>query len=127
MRQEARKLLEKAERALHAAETLLREGDSEFAAGRIYYAMLHAAQAVLREKGFHYRKHAAVHAAFGEHFAKTAELDPKYHRWLLDACDERLRGDYDVDAAFGPEAMARRMEQAREFLQVVRRYLERDP
>jgi len=123
MREESQKLLEKAERALHAAETLLREGDSEFAAGRVYYAMLHAAQAILREKGLQYRKHAAVHAAFGEHFAKTGELDPKYHRWLLDACDERLRGDYDVDAAFTAEAIGRRIEQAREFLQVARRYL----
>lgn len=43
MKEEARKLLEKGKRAAHAAETLLREGDYEFAAGRAYYAMLHAA------------------------------------------------------------------------------------
>ena len=49
MKEEARKLLEKGRRALHAGETLLREGDYEFAAGRAYYAMLHAAQALLRE------------------------------------------------------------------------------
>lgn len=41
MREETRKLLEKAERALRAAEVLVRAGDAEFAAGRAYYAMLH--------------------------------------------------------------------------------------
>jgi len=60
--------------------TLFDAGDLEFAAGRAYYAMFHVAQALLREKGFHYRKHAGVHAAYGEHFAKTGVLDRKYHR-----------------------------------------------
>lgn len=124
MRDEARKLLEKAERALRATETLLRAGDHEFAAGRAYYAMLHAAQALLREHDLRYRKHAGVHGAFGEHFAKTDRLDPKYHRWLLDAFDDRLRGDYDIDLSFDREAVVKRIEQAREFLAVAREYLE---
>lgn len=124
MREEAQKLLAKAERALHAAETLLCEGDYEFATGRAYYAMLHAAQALLRAHDFRYRKHAGVHAAFGEHFAKTGQIDPKYHRWLLDAFDDRLRGDYDVDASFDRKSVNKRIEQAREFLAAAKACLE---
>jgi len=122
--EEARKLLEKARRALRAAESLRKDGHDEFAAGRAYYAMLHAAQALLRAKNLQYRKHAGVHAAFGEHFAKPGVLDPKYHRWLLDAFDERLRGDYDIDVFFEPGSVARRIEQAREFLEAAERLLE---
>lgn len=77
MKEEVRKFLEKANRTLQAAETLLRAGDCESAAGRCYYAMLHAAQAVLRDRDLRYRKHSGVHAAYGEHFAKTELLDPK--------------------------------------------------
>lgn len=55
MTEEARKPLEKAERALNAAKTQLRAGDAEFAAGRSYYAMFHAAQALLRQEGLRYR------------------------------------------------------------------------
>lgn len=124
MKEEARRLLEKGERSLRAAETLIKAGDAEFAAGRAYYAMLHAAQALLREKGLQYRKHSGVHAAFGEHFAKTGVLDAKYHRWLLDAFDERLRGDYDFQSDFDLEAVSLWVEQAKEFLSVVRTYLE---
>jgi len=123
MREEARKFLDKADRALHAAETLLRDGDYEFAAGRAYYAMLHAAQALLREDDLRYRKHAGVHAAFGEHYAKTGRIEAKYHRWLLDAFDDRLRADYDIDVSFERPAAVRRIEQAREFLAAVRDYL----
>lgn len=119
MKEEARKFLDKASRTLQAAELLLREGDAESAAGRCYYAMLHAAQALLRERDLRYRKHSAVHSAFGEHFAKPAHLDPKFHRWLLDAFDERLRGDYDIDISFDIAAVRKRIEQAREFIQVV--------
>jgi len=51
-------------------------------------------------------------------------LDPKYHRWLLDAFGERLRGNYDLDLSFDAESVARRLEQVREFLEAARRLLE---
>ena len=92
MREESLRLLEKAERAIHAAEILLQAGDAKFAAGRAYYGMLHTAQALLREKDLRYKKHSGVHAAFGEHFAKTNILDPKFHRWLLAACNQSNPG-----------------------------------
>lgn len=124
MKEEACQLLEKGERALRAAEILLQAGDPEFAAGRAYYAMLHAAQARLRQQDLQYHRHTGVHSAFGQHYAKTGVLDPKYHRWLLDAFDERIRGDYGVQATFEVECVAAWVEQAREFLREARRFLE---
>lgn len=126
MKEEARRFLEKANRTLQAEETLLQAGDAESAAGRCYYAMLHAAQALLRNRHLRYRKHTTVHAAYGEHFAKSGALDPKYHRWLLDAFDERLRGDYDIDVSFDREWVGKRIHQAREFIAAARTYLERE-
>lgn len=123
MKEETRKFLEKAQRALRAAEALMRDGDAEFAVGRAYYAMLHAAQALLREKDLRYRKHAGVHAAFGEHCVKNGMMDAKYHRWLLDAFDDRLRGDYDFEGTFDSESVSSRLEQARLFLHEARRLL----
>lgn len=127
MKEETTKLLEKAQRALRAAEILLKAGDPEFAAGRTYYSMLYAAQALLREKDLQYRKHTGVHSAFGEHFLQKGLLDKKYHRWLLDAFDERLRGDYDCNASFSEQEVSVWIEKARDFLQVTRKYLEDNP
>ena len=76
MTTEADRHIEKGERALRAAETLLQAGDAEAAVGRAYYVMFHAAQALLRARDLRYRKHAGVHAAFAEHFIKSGQLDP---------------------------------------------------
>jgi len=52
------------------------------------------------------RRHSAVHAAFGKHFAKTKLLDPQFHRWLMDSFDKRLIGDYVVEANLQMDAVA---------------------
>ena len=124
MRLEADKLLKKASRAIQAAQTLANQGDFDFAAGRAYYALFYAAQALLIQEGLTSRKHSGVHAAFGEHFAKTGRLDPKYHRWLLDAFDERLQGDYGFEATLDAEDVVRTLDHARDFLRAARQLLE---
>jgi uncharacterized protein (UPF0332 family) len=123
MNQESAAYLRKAEKALRAAEILLREQDADSAAGRAYYAMLHIAQALLRSKELRYRKHSGAHAAFGEHFAKTSILDPKYHRWMLAAFNNRLTSDYDIDVTLDLETVSAMLEQSREFLVTARDYL----
>lgn len=123
MKEESGKLLDKASRAVHAAETLLREGDTDFAAGRAYYAMFYTAEALLIEKELRYRKHAGVHAAFGENFAKTGLLDSKFHRRLLDAFDKRIQGDCGVETFVTSEDVTSILGQAREFLAAARVYL----
>jgi len=85
--------------------------------------VFYAAQVVLHEKDLRFRKHAGVHGAVGEHFAKTGVLDPKFHRWLLDAFDERLSGDYGSEIVVSSEDVASMIAQAEEFLQAVRAHL----
>lgn len=124
MKETTQKFLLKASRAIRAAENLLKEEDADFAAGRVYYGMFYVAQALLYERGLRFRKHSAVHAAFGEHFAKGGQLDPKFHRFLIDAFDKRIRGDYDVEVFVSSEDVTDTIQQAREFLQEARKYLE---
>lgn len=82
------------------------------------------AQALLREQDIRFRKHSSVHGAFGQHFAKSALIDPKFHRWLLDSYDDRIRGDYDTECVIEEESASLRIEQAKEFLQSARKWLE---
>ena len=125
MKEYSRKLLEKAIDSIEAAEVLLEIDKSEISAGRAYYAMFYIAEALLNEKGLKFSKHSGVHAAFGKHFAKTKELDPKFHHWLLDAFDKRLAGDYSVDINIERDVAAAIIIQAREFLEAAQTYLER--
>jgi len=125
MKDYSQRLLHKAIDSIEAAEILLEIDKSEISAGRAYYAMFYIAEALLNEKELKFSKHSGVHVAFGEHFAKTKELDPKFHRWLLDAFDKRLVGDYSVDVAIDRDSAVAIINQAREFLEAAQIYLER--
>ncbi len=123
MNTDTHKLLEKARRAIQAAATLLQHGDTDFAAGRAYYAMFYTAEALLNEKGLSSRKHGGVHALFGEHFAKTGLLNAKFHRFLLDAFDRRLQADYAFEAVITGEEVTAMIGQAREYLEEAEKFL----
>ena len=108
----------KAKESLAAAELLLGQGYSEFAASRAYYAMFYVAEALLASRGQSYSSHAAVQAAYGREFAKSGDLDARYHRWLLDAQDLRNVGDYGIGTKISEEQAGRVIAWAREFLDV---------
>jgi uncharacterized protein (UPF0332 family) len=126
MKEYARKLLEKALDAIEAAEGLTNMGKTEFAAGRAYYAMFYTAEALLYDQfDLKFNQHGQVIAAYGKHFAKTRELDPKYHRWLRDGFEKRISGDYGVDIEIEETIATEMINQARDFLGAVHKYLER--
>ena len=117
-------LLDKARRVLDAAR---RERDLEnldLAAGHAYYGMFYVAEALLAARDLTFSKHGAVHGAFGREFAKTGDLDPKYHRWLLDAFRQRITAHYEIDVEFEEEAIETLIDRADEFLEVGREWLE---
>jgi uncharacterized protein (UPF0332 family) len=122
---EAERLLDKAGHAIRAAEILLDAEERDFAAGRAYYAMFYVAEALLLERGKRFRKHSAVHAAFGEQFTKAGLLESKYHRWLLDAFDRRIVSDYDTTGELSPHEVRETINRAREFLTQANRFLRR--
>ena len=128
MKEHAQKLLDKSLDVLEAAEVLLNSGKIDVAAGRAYYSMMHTAEALLfEEKDLSFNKHGDIHAAYGLYFAKTKILDPKFHRWLLDAFDQRIVGDYDVSSDLDQDIVSEMIEQAREFFRTAREYLENKP
>ena len=123
MKEHSSKLLAKALDTIEGAEGLLNMGKEEIAAGRAYYAMFYVAEALLFEIGLQFSQHGQVIAAYGKHFAKTKELDPKFHRWLRGGFDTRISGDYDVDAEISRELAAELINQARQFLEAAQQYL----
>jgi uncharacterized protein (UPF0332 family) len=116
LKPKTRRLLEKAHHAIRGAEILLQGNEADIAAGRIYYAMFYTASALLAESDLESGKHSGVHALFGEHFAKPGRIDPKFHRFLLDAFDRRLQADYGFEAVITDEEVTVIIGQAREFL-----------
>jgi uncharacterized protein (UPF0332 family) len=83
MNHDIKALFEKAKESLGAARKLIEDGYFDFAASRAYYAMYYVAEALLTHLGQSYNKHSAVISAFGREYAKSGNLDPKFHRWLI--------------------------------------------
>lgn len=117
------KYLEKAERAIEAARKLLEANDTEGGMNRAYYAMFYVAEAVVCERGLSFSKHAGVHSAFGQHFAKTGLFDAKFHQWLLAAFNKRIAADYGADVTLTVAEVHEAIDHAREFLVEARHFL----
>lgn len=123
MNSDIRALIDKAKESLRAAEHLLQDGYSDFAASRAYYAMFYVAEALLAHLGQSYTKHSSVIAAFGRAYAKSGRFPEKLHRWLIDAQDIRNIGDYGIEAHVSSDQAKDVCEWAREFIQTAEHYL----
>lgn len=85
MNPEIQHLLSLADESHQAAKMLRENGYTRFSAAQSYYTIFYLAQAMLLSKGLTFSSHSAVVAAFGKEFARTKALDPKFHRYIIDA------------------------------------------
>ena len=119
-------LLVKAQRSFEAAESLLEDRHADFSASRAYYGCFYTAEAVLFSRGLSYSRHAQVVAQFGRHFAKTGELDTRYHRLLIEAFALRQAADYSATPETVSEEDAEHtIKEGNDFLSAARDYLKR--
>ena len=116
-------LFEKAERYIRSAQLLAADGDFDSAASRLYYAMFYVAEALLDAQGLTFTSHKAVISAFGQHFAKTKELDLRFHQALLSAFSQRQIGDYTTDAGLTREDINTLISDAQDFATAGRTWL----
>jgi len=85
--------------------------------------MFYVAEAFLLGKGLTFSKHSAVHAAFGEHFAKTGLVPVEYHRSLIHAMEIRHTGDYGQTTSVTQEVSAAQLDRAARFLDLAERLI----
>jgi uncharacterized protein (UPF0332 family) len=123
MKPEVQPLVQKARESLQAAELLAREGFTDFCASRAYDAMFYVAEALLLERDLSFSSHSAVIAAFGKEFARSGVLDPKFHRYLIDAQDSRQVGDYGVGPAVSAAQAQKILDWTREFIAAAEQFL----
>lgn len=117
--EETEAYLTKARHALEVAERLLAGGDFADAAGKAYYAMFYAAQALLKTHGIDVVKHSAVASMVGRHFAKTGRLDASFHRMLLNARRVRETADYGLFEEISEPAATLTLADSRAFIAAV--------
>ena len=122
---EVRNEMERARKSLAAAKALSAEGLLEDALSRSYYAVLHAARALLLAEGLEVKSHEAVKRMFGLNFVQSGKIAPNYARILREEQDDRLLADYDVAFSPEPERVETRIRDAEAFLDETKRLLGR--
>jgi uncharacterized protein len=120
-----RNLLDKAERSLQSAERELKEGSSDFAASRAYYACFYIAEALLASEGCRFSSHKQVISQYGVRFAQTEKLDRQFHQVLLGAFQTRQIADYQSEVPINPQVVQELIDGGRSFLAAATQYLEK--
>ena len=118
MTESQQELLLKAHRSLEAARSLLRDGYPEFAVARAYYTMFYIASALLEGENMTFSKHSAVVSAFGKYFVQTKRVFVDSHRWLIEAQELRLTGDYGESGEITQEQAEQQIERAQKFIKL---------
>lgn len=89
------KMMTKASRKLEAAQVLYEDGIYDDAISRAYYAMFHAATALLLKKGVTAKTHSGLLTMFSLHYVKSGEIAKEYFDILSESKELRENGDYE--------------------------------
>jgi len=120
---EIQRLLDYAEESHKAAKTLIDGGFVGFSAAQSYYTMFYLAEALLLSKGLPFPTHSEIFAGFGKEFAKPGLLDPKFHRYLINAQERREVGHYGAERKVTDGQALESYQWAGEFRQAAQVYL----
>ena len=116
--------LQKASTDLDAARFNYEHGLFDAAANRSYYAIFHAARAVLALTGQDYKKHSGVIAFFRRDYIKTGILDKKLSDIIQDAFEIRTDCDYEDFYVVAKEDVEQQIKNAEYFISVIEKYLQ---
>jgi uncharacterized protein (UPF0332 family) len=120
---EQEQLLQKSRESVKAAQLLAREELYDIAVSRAYYAMFYIAEAFLIGDNLSFSKHSAVISKFGELFARTERLPVKFHRYLIQAEQSRIKADYDATSKSTELEATEQISRAEEFLVLAQEFL----
>lgn len=116
----------RAEKALRSARLLLKHRQLEDAASRAYYAMFHAARAILFSKGKKAKTHRGTISLFGENIVKKSILSEEFADMLRKAFDLRQKSDYELYAQPKEELVEEAIKNAERFIHKIKEVLQED-
>jgi uncharacterized protein (UPF0332 family) len=118
--------LGKAGDALDSAELELRAGHVSFAVNRLYYCCFYAVTALLLKEGKQFARHSRVLAEFNRSFVRTGQVEQSWGKFYHALFEDRQEEDYLPLVKFEAADISVRLDQAREFLDIMRSLINPD-
>ena len=109
--------------SLGAAQSCLRDGYYADTVSRAYYAVFHAAKAVLLLRNIRIRNHRGLRDVFSQHIVRVGLIEPEWGREIGRLSDLRGVADYDVTRNFAEGDAIRTYERADGFCNRIRELL----
>jgi hypothetical protein len=121
MKPEHEELMQRAENRLSAARLLADNGNNLDAANRVYYAVFHAAKALLHKKGSNPKTHEGTASELGKLYRD--ELGKDMTRFFSQAQSKREAADYGETSKISGEEIRKDINQAENFISKARKVL----
>jgi len=115
--------IEKAKEDLLTAKMSLDGGMLRGSVNRPYYAVFHAARALLALEGADYKKHVGVIAHFHREYVKTGLFDKAHGETISNAFVIRNEADYDDFYVLPKEDTVEQLTNAEKFTAAVENYI----
>lgn len=112
-----RKELGLAKKDLEEAEGSVDRGSFRWATIQAYYAMFHAAKALVYRKGFREKSHHCLAIALRELYVRDGQLEPELIREFQDA--KLLREEANYRGVLSEPPARHSVESARRFLRII--------
>lgn len=116
--------MNRANEMLEAAEKNLEIGQYKTSLNRSYYAIFHAMRAMNILHGFDSSKHSGVIAYFNKEYVKEGLVDRELSAIIKNSSFLREKSDYDDFFIVGRKETENQIENAKIFLEAVKKYLE---
>jgi uncharacterized protein (UPF0332 family) len=121
MKQDVQEHFQSADEFLKESEYLITGGFYRGAICRAYYAMFHAATAVLLERGIERSSHHGILAAFGQFIVKAGLVEPRFHTYFRKAFALRNECDYLSFTSAEEDQAKTTLERTKAFIEVCRK------
>ncbi len=108
--------LARSDESMRAAQVLVDAGLLHDAESRLYYAIYHAAVALLLTEGLEPRSHSGTASLLGLHFVKTGRMGPEDARLFARIQKYRLEADYGRDFVLTTDALREDLASCQGFL-----------
>lgn len=123
MKEEVELTLNEANECLIDAKTMLQSQRWKAAVSRSYYAMYHAAKAVLLSENIETFTHQGVNIQFGKYFVKTGIFDRNLIRTFSKMLDTRQKADYEIGFKASENDALHAFTEAETFFNEMSKYL----
>lgn len=115
--------LEKAKKDLADAKKTLDFEMYDTSANRSYYAIFHAARAILALDGLDYKKHSGVISRFQQDYIKTEIFDKNMSNIIKSAFDMRTESDYEDFYVISKDDVITQVKEAEIFVNTIEFYI----